>query len=268
MTERPSLTTAIDTHTHLNHPRLLRRLDQVLARAREAGVSQMVVVGYDLPSSETAVALARQHPCLYASVGVHPHDAGGVSDGTLARLRELARGERVVAIGETGLDFYRDLAPREAQTESFRRHLGLAAELGLPAIVHCREAQEALLEILTARKSELPSLIWHCFDGTREQAETALALGAFLGFGGTLTYPRGEEMREVAAAAPEGRILVETDCPYLSPEPTRGRDNEPANLTLIIDRLAAIRRAERATMATATAENARRVFSLIEESHG
>jgi len=228
----------------------------------------MIVVGYDLPSSETAAALARQHPRLYASVGVHPHDAGGVSEGALARLRELAGGERVVAIGETGLDFYRELAPREAQIQSFRRHLALAAELGLPAIVHCREAQDALLETLTARKSELPSLIWHCFDGTREQADTALALGAFLGFGGALTYPGGEEMREVASAAPEGRILTETDCPYLSPEPRRGRDNEPANLTFVTDRLAALRRMPMPALAAVTAENARRVFSLPEESNG
>lgn len=266
MSEAIPAALAIDTHTHLNHPRLLRQLSGVLARAREAGVGEMIVVGYDLTSSERAVELVGQHEGLYAAVGVHPHEAGEVEEATLDRLRGLAGGEGVVAIGETGLDFYRDLSPRPAQVEAFRRHLALAEELERPVIIHCREAEETLLEVLSGEGQVRPGSVWHCFDGTAEQAARAVELGLMLGFSGVLTYRRAEGLREVAAGAPEDRVLVETDCPYLAPEPKRGRDNEPANVRLIVERLAEVRGVSTAEMISVTSANARRAFGLEERA--
>jgi len=251
----------IDTHCHLNHPRLLRGLPDVLARARAAGVAAAIVVGYDLPSSRKAVELAEGHSDIWAAVGVHPHDAAEVGQDDLSEIRALARSERVVAIGETGLDFYRNLSPRPAQEKAFSEHLALAAELGLPAIVHCREAQE---EVLAALESDMPPspVIWHCFAGTLDQARRALDLGLFLGFGGRVTYRSADELRSVAAHISADSILLETDCPYLAPEPKRGRDNEPANLVAIAEAMAAIRGDEGEAFMATTSENALRVFGL------
>ena len=257
----------VDTHTHLNHPRLFPRLAQVLGRAHRAGVGGMIVVGYDLPSSRLAVEVAEQHEELWAAVGVHPHDASGMDDAAADALRSLAESEAVVAIGETGLDFYRDLSPRDAQMATFAQHRALAEEMDLPLIVHCRAAQEELLDALSSRaggRSTGSTLVWHCFDGSREHAERALELGMMLGFGGTLTYRRSEELRRVAAEAPADRILLETDCPYLSPEPRRGRNNEPANLTIVAECLAEERGEGREWIEVMTTENARRAFRLEE----
>jgi len=250
----------VDTHCHLNHPRLLRRLADVLARARKAGVSNMIVVGYDLASSRAAVESASQHSDIRATVGIHPHDAKDVTDADLGELRRLARSPRVVAIGETGLDFYRDLSLRPIQVEVFQRQLDLAEELGLPAVIHCREAQEAVLEVVASRRQ--PGLIWHCFDGTQEQGERAVTLGMLLGFGGMVTRRAAEGLRQVVRWAPPDRILLETDAPYLSPEPHRSRDNEPANVALIAEAVAAARGETMAHIAAATTENARHAFRL------
>jgi TatD DNase family protein len=227
----------------------------------------MIVVGYDLPSSRLAVEVAEQHPGLWAAVGVHPHDASGMDNATADALRSLAESDAVVAIGETGLDFYRDLSPRDPQMEAFAQHRALAEEMCLPLIVHCRAAQEEVLDALSSRAighSTDSTLVWHCFEGSREHAERALELGMMLGFGGTLTHRRSEELRRVAAAAPADRILLETDCPYLSPEPRRGRDNEPANLTIVAECLAEERGESRQHIEMMTAENARRAFRLRE----
>ncbi len=249
----------VDTHSHLNHPRLLKQIEQVLARARQAGVSEMLVVGYDLPSSQKAVELAQQHEGLWAAVGVHPHDAADFGTAELIQLHELAQSPQVVAIGETGLDFYRNLSPREAQETAFRHHLELASELQRPVIVHCREAQEAVLDTLDGYTS---TVVWHCFDGNWEQAARALELGLMLGFGGRITYRAAEELRSIAARVPRERILLETDCPYLAPESMRNHDNEPANLTVIAEWMAKVRREEVAELVAVTAANARRVFGL------
>jgi TatD DNase family protein len=252
----------IDTHTHLNHPRLLRRLDDVLRRAAEAGVGEMIVVGYDLPSSELAVSLARERAGLYAAVGVHPHDAATADDATWAELKDLARSQQVVAIGETGLDFYRDLSPRPAQFDAFRRHLDLAQELGLPVIVHCREAPDEMLETVAAGGGADGRAVWHCFQGSREEARRALSMGLLLGFGGMLTRRGAEELRAVAAEAPGDRILLETDSPYLSPEPGRRQYNEPSNLPAIAACLADLRGVSREEMTAVADANARRLFGL------
>jgi len=262
MPEANSPLAAVDTHTHLNHPRLSRKLGQVLARARAAGVQEMIVVGYDLPSSEAAVTLAQGNAGIWATVGVHPHDAAGVSVESIAAIRRLAASERVVAIGETGLDFYRDLSPREAQESSFRRHLDLAAELRLPVVLHCREAQDRLLEAVFDYAEDGLGLIWHSFDGTPAHAAAAVSRGAFLGFNAMVTYADNRHLREVAAAAPLEALLLETDCPYLAPEPRGSSDNEPANIPIIARAIAGERHMSVEDVTRATVENARRAFAL------
>ncbi len=251
---------AIDTHTHLNHPRLHRRLPEVLERARGAGVVGMVVVGYDVKSSRLAVEIAGACPGTWAAVGVHPHDARTLDREMMEALRDLASNRGVVAVGETGLDFYRDLSPRDRQLEAFNMHIGLARELGLPLIVHCRQAQEEMLEV--AGQGGAAGWVWHCFDGTPEQARRAVELGMWIGFAGTVTYRSSESIRQAAAEVPLERMLLETDCPYLSPEPRRGRDNEPANVALVAEAIAGARGMETQRITRACADNARRAFRL------
>lgn len=224
----------------------------------------MVVVGYDLPSSELAVKLAQENHALWATVGVHPHGATTLDGDGLDRLRELAASSRVVAVGETGLDFYRDLSPREVQIHAFRQQLALAEEAGLPLVVHCRAAQDAVLSILQEDRRPGRRVVWHCFDGTWEHAQAALEQGAALGFAGTVTYQQSEALCRVAARVPQERLLLETDCPYLAPEPRRKADNEPANLPAIARRLAQVRGLDTEHLIAAASRTAQRVFRLLD----
>lgn len=247
----------VDSHCHLNHPRLLRQLPDVIERARAAGVAEMVVVGYDVPSSRKAVEIAEATARVWAAVGVHPHGAGKMGPKDLAELRALASSVRVVAIGETGLDFYRNLSAAGAQRSAFRKQLDLGEELGLPVIVHCRNAQEEVLAALQSRRRH--SVIWHCFDGTAAQADRAIELGALLGFGGLLGRAGSTGIRTALRNAPEDRVLLETDSPYLAPV---GRDNEPANLPTILEMAAQARAEPPRRLAALTTANAHRVFGL------
>ena len=249
----------IDSHAHLNHPKFARDREQVVERARAAGVDSMVVVGYDLESSETAIKLSEADPCLWAAVGLHPHDARLPDDAMLARLRELARHPRVVAIGEIGLDFYRDLSPREQQRDAFRRLIALSQELRLPLIVHDREAHDEVLEIL--RSEGASEVVLHCFSADAAIAEQAVALGYYLGIAGPVSYENARKPVEVVAQAPLGRLLLETDCPYLPPLPHRRSErNEPAWLVDIAQRVAEIRGLPVDTVAQVTTANVQKAF--------
>ncbi|MEW5761816.1 MAG: TatD family hydrolase [Bacillota bacterium] len=250
----------VDTHVHLNDRRFARDLAEVLARARRAGVGAMICVGWDLPSSEAAVRLAGELAGVWAAVGIHPHDAAKAPPDFVARLRDLARRPGVVAIGEAGLDYYRDLSPRDVQREVFRAQMGLARELGLPLIVHTRDAEPDALALL--EQEGPPVAVMHCFAGDRRLAARYVALGYYLGFGGTLTYRRNEELRRAAQEVPPDRVLLETDAPYLPPEPWRGRRNEPALLARVAETLAELRGLAVREVAALTASNARRVFTL------
>jgi TatD DNase family protein len=225
-----------DTHCHLNHPDLYAEWNAALFRAQQSGVHRMIIIGYDLESSQRGVQLSEQSDALYAAVGIHPHDAVQCDSETLQQLRELARHPRVVAIGEIGLDFYRDLSPREAQYQAFHAQMQLAAELHLPVVIHCREAYDELLAVL----SEYPAVrgVLHCFSGNAEQAQQGLELGYFLGIGGVITFKSAESLREIVRAMPRDRLLLETDAPYLAPHPYRGKRNEPAYLPLIAQQVA------------------------------
>lgn len=253
-----------DTHCHLNHPRLLEHLPAVLERARAAGVSRMLVVGYDVPSSRKAVEIASTTTAILAAVGVHPHDAESVEDSDFAELRALAAHDTVVAIGETGLDFHRNLSSREAQRRAFERHLDLGEELGLPVIVHCREAQDEVLAGLEARRPS--AVVWHAFEGNKTHASRAVGLGSVFGLGGLLTRAGGDQLRQVVRELPSDRILLETDSPYLLP--TRGArgDNEPANLPLIAQVVAEARGESASQVVQTATENACHVFRLCRDS--
>ncbi|MBU0609925.1 MAG: TatD family hydrolase, partial [Armatimonadetes bacterium] len=202
-----------DSHCHLNDSRFAADRPEVLQRAREAGVNGFVMVGYDLPSSQVALQLAEQEPDIWSAVGVHPHDAADVTPEVLDDLRNLAAHERVVAIGESGLDYYRNLSPPPVQREAFAQFIGLAQELALPLIVHCREAQEDCLRVLDEHRDPGQTVIMHCFAGAMDFARQCLERGFYLGLAGTITYPKAFALRKIAAEAPLEQLLIETDCP-------------------------------------------------------
>lgn len=253
----------IDSHCHLNHEQFAGDLPQTVARAEAADVRRMVVVGYDIPSSEQAVGLAERFASVYAAVAVHPHDAKDYDARAEARLRAWAAHPKVVAIGEIGLDYHYDFSPRAAQFAALQAQLALAHEVGLPVIIHCREAYDDVLDVLEAGQVGAVGGVMHCWGGTAAEAERALALGLCLGFGGALTFKNAEPTRTVARAVPSDRLLVETDAPYLAPVPHRGRRNEPAYTRLVAERLADLRGLSWENMAEVTTANARRLFGRL-----
>lgn len=253
----------IDTHVHFNNENLSRDLPGVLERARAAGVYRYVVVGFDLPSSSQAVAQAQDNPNTYATIGIHPHDAKEWSATTAKWLRELALNPRVVAIGEIGLDFYRDLSPRPQQYETFRAQLVIAADMDLPVVIHCRDAYPETLDILEAEAGDTPILL-HCFAGDMSDARRAWDRGWYLGVGGTVTYKKNDALREIIRAAPQYSLVLETDAPYLSPEPLRGKfPNEPARIPYVAACIAATRNEPVETVAAYTTANAERIFPKL-----
>lgn len=256
----------IDSHCHLDFPEFDPDREAVLARARTAGVSRLVNPGADLRSSQRAVALAETYPEVYAAVGVHPHDASTLDDQTLARLRQLATHPKVVAIGEIGLDYYRDLSPRAQQRAAFHAQLELAAELRLPVIVHQREAADDVLTILRAWAGRLTSGgVLHAFSASHlAMAKEALAMGFYIGIGGPITFANAGKLRETVPKLPLERLLIETDAPYLTPHPYRGQRNEPAHLVWVARRLAELHGVPLGALAGQVSDNTRRLFRLWE----
>jgi len=253
----------IDSHCHLDFEPLHNRLDEVLAAARDAGVHTVVNIGVDLDSSRRSVELAAAHEMVYATVGVHPHDARTLDDSVLAEFRELAAQRKVVAIGEIGLDFYRDLSPRPVQKEAFRRQLELAVSLNMPVVIHTRQAFRDTVEIVRDYAADLPGGVFHCFPGRVEDANEIIALGFIIGLTGVITYT-GSDMSKVAAEVPLDRIIIETDAPYLTPVPHRGRTNEPAYVKYVCEKLAELRAASVAEIEKTTDCTCRKLYSLVE----
>jgi len=253
----------VDSHCHLNMKDLSATLETILRSAREAGVLRLLVAGFDEPSSGEAVNLAKKHAGegVFAAVGIHPHDAkacpGGEIPGSLAIW---ALDGRVVAIGETGLDFYYDHSPREVQGECFRQHIDLAVKLDKPLVVHVREAYDEALEILREENADRCGGVIHCFAGEWRHAAKALDLGFYISFAGPVTYPRSSGLREVAAEVPLDRLLCETDSPYLAPQPWRGKSNQPAYVAAVYETIAAARKIPVAELAEDVWQNAARLF--------
>lgn len=250
-----------DTHCHLNHPDFAADASHVWNRAREAGVHHAIVVGYDLASSETALQIAEQFDGCWASVGIHPHDAVQCEQNALLRLHQLASQRRVVAVGEIGLDYYRNLSPREAQQHALEQQMDLALQLRLPVIIHCRDAYDDLLDTLS--RYSLRGVL-HCFSGEPRHAQRAVEMGWYLGIGGVVTFKNAHTLREVVQQTPLENLILETDAPYLAPMPYRGKRNEPAYIPLIAEMVASLKNVPLEELATVTTQNARCLFSLEE----
>ena len=232
----------IDSHVNLHAPQFDEDRDAVIARAREAGVGLMVEISDKLSTFDATHALAMAHDDIWATVGVHPHEAKDYADLTADRLVELAARSKVVGVGECGLDFHYDLSPRDVQAAVFRQHIEAARRTGLPLVVHTREADAVMADILTEEQARGPfRFLMHCYTSGPELAEKAAELGAWFSVSGIATFKAATEVREIIAAMPADRIIVETDCPYLAPVPHRGRRNEPAYVGHVLEKLAGIR---------------------------
>jgi len=243
----------VDSHCHLDDEKFDADRAQVIERALAAGVETMMAIGTG-GELDVAIQQAERYPFIYATIGVHPHDAAKATPDTFVRLRDLAAHPKVVAIGEIGLDYHYDFSPRDVQRSVFERQLELAAEFGKPIVIHTREAWEDTM----AQVTSLPNGgIMHCFTGDAVQAQQALKLGFHLSFGGVLTFPKAESLREAARITDEDRLLVETDCPYLAPVPHRGKRNEPAFVVDTARRLAEVRGVTPQTIAECTTRNFR-----------
>ena len=256
----------VDSHAHIDGEEFDADRDEVVARAREAGVRAILNVGTGDPHAgnfERAVAVAEKYEGVYAAVGVHPHDAKLYDEAAERLLLEFVRGKRVVALGEVGLDYHYDNSPREVQREVFGRQLLLARREGLPVIIHSRDADDDTLEILRAEYAGTErGGVMHCFGGGPALAEGALALGFYISFAGNVTFKKADALREVARTVPLGRLLVETDCPYLAPVPHRGRRNEPAHVVETARFLAGLRGVRPEEVGRATSENFSRLFGV------
>ncbi|MCU1265172.1 MAG: hypothetical protein JWM21_1490 [Acidobacteria bacterium] len=256
----------IDSHAHIDGPEYDVDRDEVIQRARDSGVRAILNVGTGDPHSgalERAIELAEKHHDIYAAVGTHPHDARLFDEGAERRIRKLAADSaRVIAWGEIGLDYHYDNSPRDVQRDVFRRQLRLARDAGLPVIIHTREAEDDTIGILRAEWQQPGKGIMHCFSGSRELAEAALELGFLISFAGVLTFKKAEDLRTVAAAVPLERLLIETDCPFLTPIPFRGRRNEPAHVVEVARCLAGIHQKTLDQIGEITSSNFLELFQL------
>ncbi|MEC8516224.1 MAG: TatD family hydrolase [Pseudomonadota bacterium] len=256
----------IDSHAHLDYPQLAEDLPGVLARAREAGVDRVITIGVKLTTADQPRRIAETYDNVWFSAGIHPHNAGTEPQACdPGAIRVAADHPKCVAIGEAGLDYHYDYAPRDLQADSFRAQISVARELGLPVIVHAREADEDIASIIEDEMGKGPFTgVLHCFSSGVDLARRAIDVGFYVSFSGILTFKSAETIRQVAGEAPEDRILVETDAPFLAPVPMRGKSNEPAYTSHTLNRLAEIRGCEPAEMAEVTSENTLRLFSRME----
>ena len=250
-----------DSHAHIDNQRFDSDRDEVLARARENGVTGIINAGACMPSSAASIELAEKYPEVYAAVGVHPHDAEGVKDEDYEQLADWSRHPRVVAIGEIGLDYYYDYSPRAIQKEVFIRQIDVARQMQLPIIIHDRDAHGDVLEIVK-KEAQGVTGVFHCFSGSMEMARECLALGFYIAVGGSVTFKNAAKLPTIAASVPLDRLLFETDCPYLTPQPYRGRRNEPAYVRIVAEYVAGLRQMELPALAEATTANVKRLFRI------
>lgn len=252
----------VDTHAHLEWSDFNKDRTEVIKRAVDRGVKEIVNVGYSLESSLKALELAHSHPYIYAAVGIHPHEASSLNSNTLESLSKLSSDPKVVAIGEIGLDYYRTLSPRDDQLSAFKAQLELACMLDLPIIIHCREAYGDLIGMLQKYKTRIKGIM-HCFSGSYEVAKQSIALNFYISFAGPVTYPNARRLERIVRDLPTERILIETDSPWLAPQPVRGRRNEPSYIVYIAERIAEIKNTNIQDVANFTTENAKAILKLI-----
>lgn len=255
----------IDTHAHTHLEQFDADRAEVFRRAQDAGVARIVEIGFDLASSRAAVELAASHHAVFAVVGIQPHYALETDETWLAEIRQLAAHPKVVAIGEIGLDYFHDRAPHELQERLFRDQLALARELDLPVVIHSRDAHADTVRVLRDAARGQPGIM-HSFSGDWAYAEACLDVGFYLSFSGPVTFSKATDLHDVARRAPLDRILTETDCPFLAPNPVRGKRNEPANVRFVAERLANLRDMSVTELADAVWHNANEVFRFPESS--
>lgn len=253
----------VDTHCHLTWDAERFPAEEILQRARAVGVQDFICVAIDVDNALACAELARQHEDVHPTLGIHPNDVGSAEEleVELQRLQQQLAQDSWVALGETGLDFYRDWSDPELQRRSLRRHLELSADTGLPIILHCRQAIESLLEELQAFAAPLRGIM-HCYSEGPGAIETLVDMGLHISFAGNLTYPKSVELQEAARRVPLERLLVETDAPFLAPQPKRGKRNEPAHVRHTLEFLAELRAEDACATAAATTRNARELFGL------
>jgi TatD DNase family protein len=252
----------IDSHAHLEMPEFGRDLKEIIQRAKDSGVEYIFTVGTEKKDWGRALEIANSYPSVYAILGVHPHNAKEIDDQTYPMLRELCRNEKVKAYGEIGLDFYRNLSPRDVQIKRFREQIGLARELRLPIVIHDREAHQETIEILKSEKAAECGGIIHCFSGDYAMAKTCLEMGFYISIPGSITYKNAEEYREMLRKIPLESLLVETDAPFLTPVPFRGKRNEPSYVRYTAQKVAEMKGVSFEKVAEVTSENALRVYRL------
>lgn len=259
----------VDSHCHLDFPDLAAERDAVVQRARDAGIVRMVTISTKVKQFDEIRAIAAAYDEIFCSVGTHPHHADTELDVTCDDLVRLAEGDEVVAIGEAGLDYFYDKAPRDAQAEGFRRHIDAARRTGLPLVIHARDADADMTQILTDEtgKGAFPFVL-HCFSSGRRLVETGIELGGYVSFSGILTFKNSQDIRDIAKDMPADRILVETDAPYLAPPPHRGKRNEPAYVVNTAQVLADTRGVTLDAIGETTTENFYRLFSKVPRHDG
>jgi TatD DNase family protein len=254
--------TLFDSHCHLEDERFTSQVDGALERMREAGVARCILAGSDLESSARVAALAAKYPNVYGVAGVHPHEASGYNDDTLPALQTLLQGVRMVGVGEIGLDYHYDFSPREAQRSAFVRQLEFAHDLHLPVVLHVRDAHGDVTELLRQRRGQLPAGVLHCYTGSLESAREYLNMGFYISFSGSVTFKSARNLQEVARFVPDDRLLVETDSPYLTPEPMRGRPNEPAYVRYVAQKVAELRQTTLTELSARTTANVETLYGI------
>jgi len=251
-----------DTHAHFNDNRFKHDRDEAIKNAYKSGVSYILNVSYNIPSLEHSLSLAGRYSFIYAALGIHPHYSKDMNDDLLDKIRNLCENKKVVAIGEIGLDYYRDLSPRDVQKEWFIKQINLAKELKLPIIVHIRDANEDALDVLKAENAKEVGGIIHSFSGDIKMAKDAIDNNFYISIGGPVTYPNARNLIEVVKFVPEERLLIETDCPYLTPEPFRGKRNDSSLVRLVAEKIAEIKGKSFEEIASITTNNAKVLFGI------
>lgn len=251
-----------DTHVHLNIEQFDEDREVVIARAKAAGVEKMVVVGFDHQTIKKAIELAETYSYIYAAVGWHPVDAIDFTDDDLRWLEELAGHEKVVALGEMGLDYYWDKSPKDVQKNVFRKQIALAKKVKLPIIIHNREATDDVIQLLQEEQAEEVGGIMHCFAGEVKHVQPCLDMNFYISLGGPVTFKNAKAPKEVAKIIPSDRLLIETDCPFLAPHPHRGKRNEPMYVRLVAEEIASLRETTIEEVERTTTENAEKLFGI------
>lgn len=252
-------TSIFDSHAHFDDEKFNEDRDEILSSLPSKGISGVINCGTNLQTSEFSIELSEKFGFVYAAVGFHPHEVTEFDDASLLEVKRLAQNEKVVAIGEIGLDYYYDFSPREKQIEAFEKQLELAAELSLPVIIHNRDAHADTLEIL---KKHRPKGVLHCFSGSAEMAQEIIKLGMYIGLGGAVTFKNAKKPLDVAAVVPDELLLIETDCPYMSPVPFRGKRCDSTMIAYTAEKIAEVRGTTAQDILNLTAENAKRLFEI------